>query len=117
MVGPHSKASLGLGGLYKAVTTLAPYKSRLAFANLLININEVFNKILEAVSHPSLQRPGCHSGARTSAHLERDIIVVSVVVAVLVAVVQILIVVIARASRRIGYRGVVIQRMQFSKRR
>ena len=100
MVGPHSKASLGLGGLYKAVTTLAPYKSRLAFANLLININEVFNKILEAVSHPSLQRPGCHSGARTSEHLERDIIVVSVVVAVLVAVVHILIEVIARARLR-----------------
>lgn len=57
---------------------------------------------------------GC-AGARTSEHLERDIIVVSVVVAVLVAVVQILIVVIARASRRIGYRGVVIQRSQLSK--
>ena len=72
---------------------------------------------------------GC-AGARTSEHLERDIIVVSVVVAVLVAVVHILIVVIARArlrrrpvvgaipaSRRIGYRGVVIQRSQLSKHR
>jgi uncharacterized membrane protein len=114
MVGPHSKASLGLGGLYKAVTTLAPYKSRLAFANLLIN--EVFNKILEAVSHPSYRGRVVTPGADLSA-LERDIIVVSVVVAVLVAVVQILIVVIARASRRIGYRGVVIQRSQLSKHR
>ena len=72
---------------------------------------------------------GC-AGARTSEHLERDIIGASVVAAALVAVVHILIAVIARdrlrrrpeegaipASRRIGYRGVVIQRMQFSKRR
>ena len=72
---------------------------------------------------------GC-AGARTSEHLERDIIVVSVVAAVLVAVAHILRGVKARerlrrrpevaatpASRRIGYRGVVIQRMQFSKRR
>ena len=72
---------------------------------------------------------GC-AGARTSEHLERDRIVVSVVAAALVADVHILRGVIARArlrrrpedvaipaSRRIGYRGVVIQRMQFSKRR
>ena len=72
---------------------------------------------------------GC-AGARTSEHLERDISAASVVEAVLGAVAHILTVVRARArlrrrpevaakpaSRRIGYRGVVIQRMQFSKRR
>ena len=73
---------------------------------------------------------GC-AGARTSEHLERDINVVSVVVAALAAVAHILTAVTARAklrrrpevdaatpaSRRIGYRGVVIQRIQFSKRR
>ena len=72
---------------------------------------------------------GC-AGARTSEHLERDIIAAdSVVVVELDAVVHKLSVVRARArlrrrpevatpaSRRIGYRGVVIQRMQFSKRR
>ena len=72
---------------------------------------------------------GC-AGARTSEHLERDIIVGIVAEAALEAVAHKLIVVIARArlrrrpevaaipaSRRIGYRGVVIQRMQFSKRR
>ena len=72
---------------------------------------------------------GC-AGARTSEHLERDIIAAIVEDAVLEAVAHILNVVIARArlrrrpevavspaSRRIGYRGVVIQRMQFSKRR
>ncbi len=73
---------------------------------------------------------GC-AGARTSEHLERDILRVSVVAeAELVAVAHILSAVKVRerlrrrpevaatpASRRIGYRGVVIQRMQFSKRR
>ena len=71
---------------------------------------------------------GC-AGARTSEHLERDKTVDSVGVAALEAAVHIHKVVIARArlrrrpedailaSRRIGYRGVVIQRMQFSKRR
>ena len=72
---------------------------------------------------------GC-AGARTSEHLERDINAASVDVAELGAAVHTLNEVIARArlrrrpeevatpaSRRIGYRGVVIQRMQFSKRR
>ena len=72
---------------------------------------------------------GC-AGARTSEHLERDIKVVSVEEVALVAVAHIHSVVSARdrlrrrpevaatpASRRIGYRGVVIQRIQFSKRR
>ena len=72
---------------------------------------------------------GC-AGARTSEHLERDSTVVSVDAARLVAGEHILKVVIVRArlrrrpevvatpaSRRIVYRGVVIQRMQFSKRR
>ena len=72
---------------------------------------------------------GC-AGARTSEHLERDSSGVSVVEADLAAAVHTLNAVIARArlrrrpeevatpaSRRIGYRGVVIQRMQFSKRR
>ena len=72
---------------------------------------------------------GC-AGARTSEHLERDIIDASVGAAALGAEVHILNVVIVRArlrrrpeaaakpaSRRIGYRGVVIQRIQFSKRR
>ena len=72
---------------------------------------------------------GC-AGARTSEHLERDIIAANVAGAVLAAAARMLSVVIARArlrrrpevaatpaSRRIGYRGVVIQRMKFSKRR
>ena len=72
---------------------------------------------------------GC-AGARTSEHLERDIIEEIVVFVALGADVHTLIVVIVRArlrrrpegaatpaSRRIGYRGVVIQRSQLSKHR